>query len=133
VLCEEGGPYTKVPGRKLIDGYRLFLLIRGNGCYEGVRYSLWAGKRETRLWLDVRGNRWQPALELRKALSPLEHETPQLLIVSSNGKLRVPLTLPMGKERDTVLFELTEQIRTVTDLLPDHSANAAKVPAPEME
>jgi hypothetical protein len=130
-LEREGLACTKgmlKPGR--VDGYRRYMLIRGNGCYVGLRWRLWATERETPFWLRIQDQNWKTTPELRKALSPLEGEKPPRLI-ANEGKLYVPLSLPIGKERNAVLLEVANQVRRVAGLLPDHTSDLAKLPVPE--
>ena len=115
-------------------GYRRYMRIRGNGCHLGLLWDLWATGRETPLWLRVYGPDWSHDIaEVRRSLAPLSRETPPRLIVSPEGKVFVPLFLPLGKERQDVLSALVDQIRVVGAMLPDHSLKSATTPASDAD
>ena len=119
---------TGTPGR-----WGRYLRLRGNGCLFYFFAHAWADYRETPLWLWIKDHNWQTTRELATALLPLERHVPPRLVTDPEGQLLVPLFLPTSAERDAVISNLADQIRTVAELLPDHTSEPASEQAPEPE
>ncbi len=80
--------------------------------YFGVDYGCWARYRDTPLWLNF----WSPPSDLRRALEPLRHsDLPEL--VETGTKLRVPIKLPVGRERGEVLDAVEARVLAIARLL----------------
>ncbi|HEY8601851.1 MAG TPA: hypothetical protein VIL85_25720 [Thermomicrobiales bacterium] len=79
----------------------------------------WRDRQLTPLWLslyDVRDEKWLPATRAKERLVALEMaDPPRLLVV--NDEITIPLFLPTGVERATVVEALLRQMREVIDLL----------------
>jgi len=85
--------------------------------------KFWAELRPTPMWLLVKSagdgeSAWTYSPEARKRLRSLELETPSRLI-RLGARLLVPITLPTGEERDTVLDRMEAQVMEVIALLRD--------------
>ena len=83
--------------------------------YFGVAYGSWARYRDTPLWLNFSN----PPADLRRTLEPLRDRNPPELIETGN-KLRIPIELPVGKERGEVLDAVVARLLEIARLLtPD--------------
>ena len=80
----------------------------------GVVYSFWARSRDTPLWLRFMKNS-TPA-DLRRTLEPLRHRNPPELI-ETGGDLRIPIGLPIGKERGAVLDAVVGRLLEIARLI----------------
>ena len=78
------------------------------GSYFGVSYGLWARYRDSPLWLSFSN----PPADLRRTLEPLQHKDPPELIESGN-RLRIPIELPVGKERGEVLDAVVDRLLAI--------------------
>ena len=102
------------------DGYLRYMQVSEFGWVLQVNYKLWSSVRETPLWLDIQnrppqGN-WEYSPEARDRLASLEREFPSRLIRSANSLL-VPLRIPFGVEKNTVVDFVFEQLLEIDRLL----------------
>ena len=82
------------------------------GSYFGVSYGLWARYRDSPLWLTF-SNRPR---HLHRTLEPLRHKDPPELIEAGN-RLRIPIELPVGKERGEVLDAVVDRLLAIARLI----------------
>lgn len=84
--------------------------------YFGVDYGCWARYRATPLWLNF----WNPPADLRRTLEPLRDRNPPE-IIGTGKRLRIPIELPVGKERGEVLDAVVERLLAIARLIaPKH-------------
>lgn len=91
-----------------------YFKIRGLISLLHVSFRNWGRDRATPLWLRVYANE-SGVLE---ALGPLSARNPSRLIATSSGP-QIPIGLPAGVDRDTVLGSVLDQLREIYDLLPE--------------
>jgi hypothetical protein len=96
--------------------YKRPLRLLGFGCVLQVNSDHWAWRRETPIWLSIQDSQWKLSQIVKDTLAPLAIEDPPRVIYSDSEAL-VPLRLPVGVERSTVVEVLVDQIRTVVSLL----------------
>ena len=81
--------------------------------YFGVSYGHWARYRDTPLWLRFSN----PPADLRRRLEQLRDRN-RLELIGTGRKLRIPIELPVGRERgevlDAVVARLLEIARLIT-------------------
>jgi len=90
--------------------------ISGFGCYLQVNSEHWVRRRSTPIWLSVRDQDWKPARIARDALLRLQLEDPPK-VLDGQDELLVPIRVPIGVERASVVEHLLAQVRVVADLL----------------
>jgi hypothetical protein len=116
-------------GRVSIGGYRAtptyegfvrYMRLDEFGLALQVNAAYWSTTRETPLWLSIKGipatGNWIFSPEAQQRLASLERESPPRLIRKAD-ELLVPLTLPLGVEKDKVLKSVIEQLGEVEKLL----------------
>jgi hypothetical protein len=94
--------------------YERWFALAGWECLLHVNFTRWGTQRETPIWLRISGGEGNS--DVLRALAPLRHEDPPRLI-ERDGRLQVPIFLPVGMERDAVRAGLDDQLRQVHDLL----------------
>ncbi len=99
------------------------LKIHGFNCNLQMSPPHWKTFRSTPFWLSVTDSQGKVTQSVKDALMSLQHEEPDGVIYPPDNKAPalVPLVVPLGVERQTVLEELLKQIRTVADLLVKYS------------
>ena len=104
--------------RSARDGsYGTYMLFGDVGVCLWISYKWWANLYPTPLWLEVFGKDWSNGGLLRGKLPDFEYAVPPRLFFSGGGNPLVPLTIPFGKEKDEVLKELVDQLRTIAERL----------------
>ena len=88
----------------------------GFSSYFGVSYGDWARHRDTPLWLWF----WDAPADLRHTLEPLRDRNPPELIGTGN-RLRVPIELPVRRERGEVLDAVVERLLAIARLIAPES------------
>ena len=78
-----------------------------------VEYRFWAQCGHTPLWLSFWKSGTPP--DLRRALEPLRHRNPPELI-ESDADVRIPIKLPVGKERGAVLDAVVARLEEIARL-----------------
>ena len=109
--------------------YGHYMRLSRAAVYFFMSLDYWATLRETPLWLwvkEVQGTRWVAAPGLFDHLRSLEFEQPPRLLrdPAQNCPL-VPLALPLGVERSTVIEDLVGQIRAIGELV-NNGSDASK-------
>ena len=79
-----------------------------------VEYRFWAQCGHTPLWLSFWTSVTPP--DLRRALEPLRHRNPPELI-ESDEHVRIPIELPVGKERGAVLDAVVARLEEIARLI----------------
>lgn len=95
-----------------------YMKINGFACCLQFNASLWSTKRETPLWLSIKGGDWKFSQSAKKCLSKLELKEPSCLL-EINEELFIPLYLPIEVERDEVINNLISQIKEIAEYLKD--------------
>ena len=80
----------------------------------GVEYRFWAQCGHTPLWLYFWTSTTPP--DLLSALEPLRHRDPPELI-ESDEDVRIPIKLPVGKERGAVLDAVVARLEEIARLI----------------
>jgi hypothetical protein len=93
-------------------GYGRYFELCGYASYLSVNLGFWAARRETPLWLQIKGKNWRYSPELKEKLHYLEHDTPSKLFRDDEW-LTIPLCVPIGVEKNAVLGNLLIQIRDI--------------------
>ena len=78
----------------------------------GVEYGSWARYRDAPLWLNF----WSPPADLRRTLEPLKHRSPPEMMEIGN-QLRIPIELPVGRERGEVLDAVVKRLLAIARLI----------------
>lgn len=97
-----------------------YFLLRGWECLLHVNYWRWANEAPTPLWLQITDGSVRDGT-MEPAFDELRQEMPRRLF-ETGGKLQVPLTIPVGVERDEIVIALTDQLKTLHDLFADGPA-----------
>jgi hypothetical protein len=96
--------------------YGRYMLMHGVGVFLSCDIRRWTLVRATPLWLELYGYNWKDTSTLRPRLASLEEATPPRLILDE-GKLVVPLELPVGVPKEEVVEMIAAQVAGVADLL----------------
>ncbi len=80
--------------------------------YFGVSYGSWARYRDTPLWLRFSN----PPADLRRRLEQLRDRN-RLELIGTGRKLRIPIELPVGKERGEVLDAVEARVLEIARLI----------------
>ena len=98
-------------------GYGRYMRLAGATVWFGVNFILWSRTRDTPLWLTFHeGDRRMTLEEVRSNLQPLRQKYPPDLI-DSDGRMHVPIDLPVSVEYDTVLDAVVERLKEVAWLI----------------
>lgn len=100
--------------------YGRYFALPGFGCFLSFYAEMWRDFRETPIWMTVKAsnnNSWSYSKNVRHLLRSLEFETPPRLFDYENDAAYVPIFLPTGKEYDTVVDAVVDQVEEVYRLL----------------
>ena len=99
------------------EGYGRYLKLAGASVWFGVNSILWARSRETPLWLTFHPGDGRITLdEVRRSLRPLGQKDP-LELIDSDGRMHVPINMPVGVEYDRVLAAVVKRLEEVAQLI----------------
>lgn len=98
------------------------LKIHGFHCNLQMSLPHWKTFRSTPFWLSITDSQGKVTQSVKDALMSLQHEEPDGVIYPSDNRAAlVPLVVPLGVERQTVMEALVNQIQAVADLLEKYS------------
>ena len=114
--------WVSVKGRNLVGtatSYGIWLkfpraetMLGKFSSYFGVSYGSWARYRDTPLWLRFSN----PPADLRRRLEQLRDRN-RLELIGTGRKLRIPIELPVGKERGEVLDAVEARVLEIARLI----------------
>jgi hypothetical protein len=81
------------------------------GFWIGLNHRQWLQHGVSPMWLRFDRDAWGRADVLREVLRPLEAEDPPRAYVSDVGEIRIPLVLPVGVEKDTLVEKVFDQLK----------------------
>jgi hypothetical protein len=92
-----------------------YFKLKGWECWLGLDPGLWATQEhQSPLWLFITDRRAENSSGVEEAFRKVQAKG----LISNDGKRRICLRLPVGKNRDEVLENLTQQIAMLAALLP---------------
>lgn len=94
------------------QGYGTGLKLGTAKAWFGVDYRDWARCRDTPLWLYLY---LTADSDMLRALDPLRSENPPALI-ETGSDVKIPIHVPVGKERNAVLEAVVESLRKIAQL-----------------
>lgn len=132
-LLEDGTCSRKAKVSSGLGWTGIAVLIKNHWLYVEVSSWHWGHYADTPFWLVYYGGpkHW-PALDV--ALDDLTREVPpRLLKRSDGGSPMMPLHVPIGAERHTVVAALCDQIRDIAKRVPAAASAAPEPEAPPAE
>ena len=100
-------------GSNTATRYIRYIRLAGAGAAFGIEFNNWATLRDTPLWLTFYGWKdFRPLEEVWVNLASLRKSNPPKLF-KAGGKQVMPIELPLGLDRDTVLNKIVERLTRI--------------------
>ena len=103
--------------------YGRYITLAEHGACLSFSADRWARLAETPIWLSVKDRDWRYSDDVRQALAPLRRADPTKLLSDDEGRILVPISIPLGVEKHDVVARIVDQVTEVRGLLVKFSAD----------
>lgn len=99
------------------EAWGMFLRLAGLECLVWKHAENWRQYGQTPLWLSFNASKPENEAWVRRALHDWQSMSPPRLVHTRDNNLIVPLTIPVGADREECVAAVAQQLRTVATAL----------------